>query len=177
MQVPVGADWQREILDARNGMVAKMMAKKGGRRRLYSRPDFDDIKVEVMRWCLRLKLAQHWVQFGKLLLSTGSAALVEASPRDWFWGSPPAKGQPSVLRGSNHLGRLLSELREQLRGAAGQELRMVPPVPIADFLLLGQPIRAVDARSDIVFAAEATELTREQAVSLGQLLRSRGCCA
>src|SRR4051794_30207681 len=36
--------WQREILAARNGMQAKMAAKKESRRRLHTRPDWEEIK-------------------------------------------------------------------------------------------------------------------------------------
>lgn len=48
-------------------------------------------------------------QLAELLLSTGSAELVEASPVDAFWGSG-RDGQ-----GSNYLGKHLMTLREHMR--------------------------------------------------------------
>ena len=58
---------QEIILRERSPMTAKMMSKP---YRKDSRPDWEKINVKVMRWCLRVKLAQNWETFGKLLLST-----------------------------------------------------------------------------------------------------------
>lgn len=54
-------------------------------------------------------------QLTDLLLSTGSAELVEASPVDAFWGSG-RDGQ-----GKNHLGKHLMVLREHLRRTRAEE--------------------------------------------------------
>ncbi len=43
----------------------------------------------------------------------------------------------------NVLGRLLMELREELKGPNKESLRVVAPPPIPDFLFLGQPIGQV----------------------------------
>jgi type I restriction enzyme, S subunit len=145
---PHQPDWQREILAAGNGMRAKMAAKKAGRRKLHSRSDWEAIQVEVMRWCLRVKLAQHYREFFvKLLARTEQRPIVERSRRDQFWGAMLEKD--GVLRGANQLGGLLAELRDEaldLR-AAGHEaglLRVEPPA-IPNFLLLGQPTGVVEA--------------------------------
>src|SRR3954453_12207001 len=55
---------QRLILDERSPMTAKMRSKP---YREDSRPDWDTARVTVMRWCLRVKLAQNWDRFGGLL--------------------------------------------------------------------------------------------------------------
>jgi predicted NAD-dependent protein-ADP-ribosyltransferase YbiA (DUF1768 family) len=46
---PHRPDWQQEILAAPHAMQAKMAAKKQGRRKEHSRPNWEEIQVEVMR--------------------------------------------------------------------------------------------------------------------------------
>ena len=91
-----------------------------------------------------MKLAQNWQTFGKLLLSTADMPIVEKKVRRKdFWG---ATEQPDgTLVGMNVLGRLLMELREQLKGDEAESLRFIEPLAIPDFLLFGEPIEAVQA--------------------------------
>lgn len=72
------------------------------------RSDWNDIKVERMRGVLRSKFSQN-LSLNLKLLSTGDAAIVEASKTDAFWGIGK-KGD-----GKNMLGVLLMELRGELR--------------------------------------------------------------
>jgi ribA/ribD-fused uncharacterized protein len=74
------------------------------------RSDWDAVKLDVMYEVVLKKFRQNPETLGKLLLSTGQAALIEASPRDSFWG----EGKDGT--GSNHLGRILERVRERLRG-------------------------------------------------------------
>lgn len=54
--------------------------------RFPRRPDWDAVRVKIMRWCLRVKLAQKWQTFSKLLLSTGDMPIVEKKVRrNDFW--------------------------------------------------------------------------------------------
>jgi ribA/ribD-fused uncharacterized protein len=143
---PNRPDWQQEILAAPHAMQAKMKAKKEGRRKEHSRPNWEEIQVEVMRWCLRVKLAQHVTKFGGLLRWSAPRAIVERSQKDRIWGAVLEKD--GVLRGQNRLGLLLMELREELLACkvAGQESRLlrVEPPQIPEFLLLGQAIAVID---------------------------------
>ena len=75
------------------------------------RPDWDDVKLDVMRDILRAKADQHEYVRRKLL-ATGDRELVENSWRDDFWGWGPNKD------GQNWLGRLWMEVRQELRTAA-----------------------------------------------------------
>lgn len=127
-------DVQKLILEQSSPMTAKMKSKP---YRPDTRPDWEAIKVPIMKWCLRVKLAQNWDKFSKLLLSTGSKAIVEDSSRDTYWGAKEIG--PDLLEGQNVLGRLLMELRQKLQ-AAPDELREVEPVPICRFTLGDQPI-------------------------------------
>jgi len=65
---------------------------------------------------------------------------VEDSSRDDFWGAKPIAG--GLLAGENQLGRLLMELRDELRREP-DALQVVPPPLIPDFLLLGQTVESV----------------------------------
>lgn len=129
---------QQLILDQASPMTAKMVAKP---HRAHSRPDWDALRVQIMRWCLRVKLAQNWGAFSVLLLSTGENPIVEESHRDDFWGARP--DDPETLIGHNVLGRLLMELRQHIREGAPPDLLVVPPLEIPDFLLLKKPIGSV----------------------------------
>lgn len=73
------------------------------------RPDWDEVKVGVMREILRAKAAQHEYVRRKLL-QTGDRELVEDSWRDDFWGWGPNRN------GKNMLGLLWMEVRAELRG-------------------------------------------------------------
>lgn len=132
---------QRLIIDQHSPMTAKMVSKP---HRKDSRADWDKVRITVMRWCLRLKLSQHWTKFSQLLLSTGDRAIVEDSKRDDFWGAIPSEGE--TLVGLNVLGRLLMELREEIK--KGAELRRVEASAIDNFLLFGDPLQVVDFRAD-----------------------------
>ena len=137
-------DIQQEIIGQHSPMTAKMMSKP---HRLESRPDWDEIRFKVMRWCLRVKLAQNYELFGGLLLATRDRPIVEQSRKDDYWGAKIADDTGDVLIGRNVLGRLLMELREKLKADQKGVLKIVPPLGIPDFLLLGKPIRTVTDRS------------------------------
>lgn len=131
-------DLQRQILDEHSPMTAKMRIKKF---KIQSRPDWDSVRVSIMRWCLRVKLAQNWKVFGDLLLSTGSQPIVEKSHKDDFWGAKILTDKS--LMGMNILGRLLMELREQFRSGDPQEMMLVTPLNIPKFQLFQKPIKSV----------------------------------
>lgn len=135
---------QRRIIEQRSGMFSKRVSK-GYRRAGHTRKDWDDIQVDVMRWVLRVKLAQNFETFGELLASTGTRPIVEQSHKDSFYGALVVEGS-STLVGCNVLGKLLMQLRDEyLNGCSEsrQGMRYVPPMEISDFLLFGEPIRAI----------------------------------
>lgn len=134
---------QREIIGQHSPMTAKMKSKP---HRDDSRPDWDEIRYKVMRWCLRVKLAQNYEEFGRLLLATRDRAIVEQSRKDDYWGAKSAEETHNILIGQNVLGRLLMELREKLKGDQAGELKAVLPLAIPNFLLLGKPIELVTAK-------------------------------
>ena len=112
------------------GVVAAKMVGKPHREE--TRADWDLVRIRIMRWCLRVKLAQHWSTFGELLLSTEDRPIVEESERDDFWGAKPLPD--GTLIGVNVLGRLLSGLRDDLQGTNADAFRRVEPQSTAGFL-------------------------------------------
>jgi ribA/ribD-fused uncharacterized protein len=146
---PHSPEVQRMIIDQRSPMTAKMKSKPF---RDASRPDWQDLRVRIMRWCIRVKLVQHREAFGALLLAAGDRPIVEESAKDRFWG---ARGSDDgTLTGQNVLGRLLMELRQQLK-VEPITLQRVEPLDIPDFLLVGHQIGSVRGSP----AAADTELT------------------
>ena len=135
---PDRPDVQRIIIEQRSPMTAKMKSRRFQRD---TRSDWEWIRVMVMGWCLRVKLAQNWDEFGELLLSTGNAPIVEDSRKDDFWGAK--RRTDEKLIGTNALGRLLMELRDELKEPNRDRLKIVDPLQIPKFLLYGQPIGKV----------------------------------
>lgn len=136
LKFPHSEDVQRQIIRSRTPKDAKRVSRRntGG-----VRPDWNQVRVRVMRWCLRIKLLQHPGTFGQVLMSTGSLPIVERSRRDSFWGAEP---RGDVLTGCNVLGRLLMELRKEvLDGSWGADPE-VPGPKIPRSVLLGRETRA-----------------------------------
>lgn len=74
---------------------------------IQPRSDWHQVNIDVMRKALRAKFEQN-PRLLKMLKDTGDAVIIEASPRDWFWG----EGKDG--KGQNMLGKLLMELRDSL---------------------------------------------------------------
>jgi ribA/ribD-fused uncharacterized protein len=131
-------DVQLLIAQQTSAMAAKMRSKP---HRSSTREDWTQIRVRVMRWVLRVKLAQHMNGFGGVLLSTGDSSIVERSTKDRYWGA--IESQDGTLEGENVLGRLLMALREELRTRSRDELSIVAPPRVDHFLLVGRPVGIV----------------------------------
>ena len=74
------------------------------------RPDWHDVKLPIMRLADMAKFSQH-PELGEVLLATGDAQLIEDSPFEPYWGI----GQDG--QGLNWAGRVIMEVRDQLRAA------------------------------------------------------------
>ena len=104
--------YRQKIQMAKTPMLA---ARLGRDRKQKLRRDWESVKVSVMRTAVLAKFAQH-EDLGKLLLATGDAKIVEHTENDDYWGDG---GDGS---GKNMLGRILMEVREQLRSGLGQHV-------------------------------------------------------
>jgi ribA/ribD-fused uncharacterized protein len=139
---------QLSIISEASPMASKMKAKKY--RKTHTRKDFEEIKVEIMRWCLRVKLAHHPFGMGALLMRTGERDIVEISHKDKFWGTVRKKDNPHIVEGQNILGKLLMELRSfYLENKGNANLLRVDPLSITNFKILGKPIESVDCFKNI----------------------------
>jgi type I restriction enzyme S subunit len=134
---PDDPETQQWVLDQKSPMWTK---KVPGRDR-RSRADWNEIRVEVMRWCLRVKLAQHLEEFGALLWITEQRPIVEESGKDDFWGTFAQEN--GTLVGSNVLGKLLMELRAEFKTGDRNRLKSVQPLSIPNFRLMGEGIGVV----------------------------------
>ena len=137
---PHRPDLQRMIIEQRSPMTAKMKSKP---HRHETRRDWNRVRVAIMRWCLRVKLAQNADAFRDLLLSTGGLAIVEESRKDVFWGAKPI--DEKTLVGVNALGRLLMELRELVKSEPQDNLLCVERPSIPYLLLDGRPVQRIVA--------------------------------
>lgn len=81
-------------------------AKRLGRR-IDIRPDWEEIKVDAMRWIVKRKFAEHPDLAAKLIGIDGE--IVEDNTwGDRFWGRVDGQGE-------NWLGKILMEVRDELR--------------------------------------------------------------
>lgn len=83
-------------------------AAMGRNRTLPLRPDWNEVKNDVMREAIYAKFTQY-DSLKEILLSTGDSELVEHTANDNYWADG---GDGS---GQNWLGKLLMELREKLQ--------------------------------------------------------------
>ena len=85
-----------------------LQAKRLGRR-VKIRPDWDDIRIDVMREIVTAKFERH-ADLHVSLIQTGDAVLIEGNHwGDNFWGVPQGG------RGQNQLGKILMDVRARLQ--------------------------------------------------------------
>lgn len=133
---------QLKILDQTSPMTAKMVAKPF---KELIRPDFEIIKIRIMKWCVHAKLLCNYDKFSHLLLESENKMIVEESRKDNFWGAK--RTQDNKLIGVNVLGRILMEARENLKKETVQDY-LLPFQTIDDFKILGQNIEVVYKRNE-----------------------------
>jgi predicted NAD-dependent protein-ADP-ribosyltransferase YbiA (DUF1768 family) len=90
---------------------AQMASKKF--REDHCRTAFEEVKLEVMRYYLGVKRAQHRQHFGALLSGTVDKRIVEESHKKDFWAAKAPRGHRVQLEGENNLGILLMALRAE----------------------------------------------------------------
>jgi ribA/ribD-fused uncharacterized protein len=106
----------KKIVKAKSAQSAKSFGKKVEK---FDEKIWDEKKEDVMRQILRAKFSQN-PEARKKLLNTGDKTIANADPRDNYWGigtsaTTTIAKNPSKWKGENKLGKLLMELREELR--------------------------------------------------------------
>ena len=87
-------------------------AKRTGRQ-IPLRPDWEEVKRDVMEGIVRAKFSQN-PELAKMLLDTGDQILLEGNTwHDTYWGM-----DLKTHEGENHLGRILMKIRQELREKA-----------------------------------------------------------
>jgi ribA/ribD-fused uncharacterized protein len=105
-KAPLDLDYVVEIL----GTKLPGQAKRLGRR-VKAVPDWDNIKIGIMKDLVRQKFTVH-LDLRRKLLATGEEYLEEGNNwGDRFWGVD-LEGE-----GENHLGLILMKVRKELRGS------------------------------------------------------------
>ena len=104
---------QKEIL---------LLTAGGSKRRgneIKLRPDWDEVKYQVMLDLIREKFARP--AYGALLLATGDAELIEGNTwHDNIWGVCVCGAcKASGVKGNNCLGEILMRVRSELRSKQG----------------------------------------------------------
>lgn len=105
MKFPDAPEYQEKIRTTPSPMVA---ARLGRSRSVPIRKDWESSKDDIMREAVRMKFT-HNLEMRKILLSTGDAQLVEHTKNDRYWGD----GGDGT--GKNMLGKILMEVRDELR--------------------------------------------------------------
>jgi ribA/ribD-fused uncharacterized protein len=76
---------------------------------VFMDPSWDNRRDALMEDLVRAKFTANPI-LQALLLTTGTATIEEASPRDGYWGThPQLDGQP----GQNNLGKILTKIRSE----------------------------------------------------------------
>ena len=83
-------------------------AELGRDRARQVRPDWEQIKTQVMRAAVLKKFLTH-TDIQVILISTNNELIVENSPIDYYWGCGENK------TGHNHLGKILMSVRQEIR--------------------------------------------------------------
>ncbi|MBQ4059944.1 MAG: NADAR family protein [Lachnospiraceae bacterium] len=100
---------QREIVEQRSPMTAKDISRKYDH---LTRKDWASNRVQIMNWCIHLKLLYNWNKMGNLFLRTMDKEIVELSSKDDFWG---AFERGDYAEGCNVLGLLLKQVRKDYK--------------------------------------------------------------
>jgi ribA/ribD-fused uncharacterized protein len=107
---------QAKILKTASPKTVKSLGKKVTP---FDAGQWDERKDQVMRTAVKAKLMQH-PEILKKLRDTGDRLIGEADPRDKYWGIGTSADtsfakQPERWKGQNKLGKILMELRTELK--------------------------------------------------------------
>lgn len=101
---------QKTLDDAERLRISKLNpedAKSEGRK-LELRKDWEEVKLTEMYNICKIKFTEN-PNLTKRLLETGSMVLIEENDwNDYFWGVCGGKGE-------NHLGKILMQIRDEIR--------------------------------------------------------------
>jgi N-glycosidase YbiA len=91
-----------------NAVSPTKAAEMGRNRKIRIRPNWDNVKDNVMHEATRAKFTQH-ADLKAMLIATGDAKIVEHTENDAYWGDG------GDGKGLNKLGKILMRVREELQ--------------------------------------------------------------
>lgn len=98
----------KRYMEINSALTPRIAADLGRERSSPIRPDWEEVKDDIMRKAVKKKF-QIYEDIRKILLDTGDEDILEDSPVDYYWGI----GQDGT--GKNMLGKILVEVREFLK--------------------------------------------------------------
>ncbi len=101
----VGTEYEEAVRLAESPRIAAQMGRDRNRP---LRSDWEMVKVDVMREAVMAKFTQH-LELREMLIGTGFSVLIEHTENDGYWGDGGSG------KGKNMLGRILMEIREELK--------------------------------------------------------------
>lgn len=104
----VGTEDEGLITLIRNAKTPTEAAALGRDRTRKLRPDWEEVKLQVMWQGVLTKFLRH-TDIQAILLDTGEELIIEDSPTDYYWGC----GQDQT--GQNQLGKILMNVRQEIR--------------------------------------------------------------
>jgi len=104
----VGSPNQSVIPSIAGAPTPKAAAAIGRDRTLILRPDWEEVKRQIMRAAVLQKFLTH-LDIQAKLLATGDKILIEDSPKDYYWGCGADR------TGHNYLGKILMAVRQEIR--------------------------------------------------------------
>ena len=103
-----GTPDEEEVRQAKSPMIA---ARMGRSRKRPLRKDWESVKDSIMHEAVLAKFTQH-DDLWETLAATGDAEIVEHTANDRYWGDG------GDGRGKNMLGKILMQVREELRSSS-----------------------------------------------------------
>jgi ribA/ribD-fused uncharacterized protein len=130
LRYPDFPEIQQNILNHKSPISAKQYSRQFLEK---TRTDWDGSRFKIMKFCLQIKYYYNQQTFGYLLLKTNNRSIVEFTFEDKVWG---ATDEGDYYEGTNALGRLLMELRENIKN---NQFKLIVP-NIDNLKLLGKEI-------------------------------------
>ncbi len=103
-----GTPHQDLCTQIRQAPTPEAAAALGRRSSALLRSDWEKIKPHIMYEVVKAKFSSH-ADIQAILLATGEALIVEDSPTDAYWGCGANR------KGKNQLGKILMQVRQELR--------------------------------------------------------------
>jgi len=137
MKFPKYPEIQKMAIETTSPLTIEKQMKQYSKHP-FIREDWEEVKVAIMEWCLRVKYVEHLLNLRILISKTHSKPIVASSIKDKFWGAVPLKKNPDCLVGINVLGQIWMKIRKEHLNQF-----TINPLGINDFTLYGNSIEAV----------------------------------